>query len=54
MADDDQDEHQSAAVIFLQQDAKSGRMFDQSVLADLEHLMNDIFTRKADSAVTIQ
>ncbi|KAG1807746.1 hypothetical protein EV424DRAFT_1558458 [Suillus variegatus] len=31
------DEHQSAAVIFLQQDAKGGRTFDQSVLADLEH-----------------
>ncbi|KAG1799834.1 uncharacterized protein HD556DRAFT_1305358 [Suillus plorans] len=31
------DEHQSAAVIFLQQDAKGGRMFDQSVIADLEH-----------------
>ncbi|KAG1837915.1 hypothetical protein DFJ58DRAFT_862003 [Suillus subalutaceus] len=43
------DEHQSAAVVFLQQDAKGGRMFDQTVLADLEHLMNDIFTRKADS-----
>ncbi|KAG2121417.1 hypothetical protein BD769DRAFT_1629455 [Suillus cothurnatus] len=48
------DEHQSAAAIFLQQDATGGRMFDQNVLADLEHLMNDIFTRKADSAVTIQ
>ncbi|KAG2113880.1 uncharacterized protein F5147DRAFT_788005 [Suillus discolor] len=48
------DEHQSASVIFLQQDAKGGRILDQSVLADLEHLMNDIFTRKADSAVTIQ
>ncbi|KAG1807752.1 hypothetical protein EV424DRAFT_1543731 [Suillus variegatus] len=48
------DEHQSAAVTFLQQDAKGGRMFDQNMLADLEHLMNDIFTRKADSAFTIQ
>ncbi|KAG1727617.1 hypothetical protein EDB19DRAFT_1897524 [Suillus lakei] len=48
------DEHQSAAATFLQQDAKGGHMFDQSVLADLEHLMNDIFTRKADSVVAIQ
>lgn len=48
------DEHQSAAVTFLQQDERGGRMFDQSVLTDLEHLMNDIFTRKADSAVPIQ
>jgi hypothetical protein len=54
MADNDQDEHQSAAVTFLQQDAKGGRMFDQSVLTDLEHLMNDIFARKADSAGAIQ
>jgi mediator of RNA polymerase II transcription subunit 12 len=54
MAYNYQDEHQSAAAIFLQQDATGGRMFDQNVLADLEHLMNDIFTRKADSAVTIQ
>lgn len=48
------DEHQSAAGIFLQQNEKGGCIFDQSVLADLEHLMNDIFTRKADSAVAIQ
>ncbi|KAG1745538.1 uncharacterized protein EDB91DRAFT_1236376 [Suillus paluster] len=48
------DEYQSAAVTFLQQDAKGGRMFDQSMLTDLEHLMNDIFTRKADCAAAIQ
>ncbi|KAG1807740.1 hypothetical protein EV424DRAFT_1575826 [Suillus variegatus] len=31
------DDHQSASLIFLRQDAKGGRMFDQSVLADLKH-----------------
>jgi len=54
MTDGIQEEHQSAAATFLEQDSKRGRMFHHAVLADLEQLMSDIFIRKTVHPIAIQ